>query len=90
MRSVEIWERDPKYTQTDLENEASRRNHAENASEREAEGESGIKQALASELSEIWGAGWKPEGPLDFPVKIKSDFVRKEVIRFVAEGMMAI
>ncbi len=85
LRSVEIWERDPKYTQTDLENEASRRNHAENGSQRETEGDSGIKQALASELSKIWGAGWKPEDPLDFPVKIKSDLVRKEVIRFVAE-----
>ena len=85
LRAVEIWERAGKFTVNQLENEALRRNLADNSPQEGTKEMFDEKQASDSELSKIWGKDWKPDGALDFPVKIKTEFARKEAIRFVAE-----
>jgi 2-oxoisovalerate dehydrogenase E1 component len=70
---------------SELEEEASRRNN-------EPSKDVGQKQDIASEndgtqsfLPKIWGAGWKPHLSLDFPQRIESGNVRRELMVFIAE-----
>ena len=82
-RSVEIWERDPRSKIRDLEEEVARRNAGISAEEETApEPANDEPQSL---LPKIWGSGWKPEIPLEFPQRVSTGQVRDELLGFIAE-----
>lgn len=83
-RSVEIWEREPRTKISDLEEEVSRRNAGLSLGE-ETLHDLSSHDDPQSLLPKIWGSGWKPESPLEFPQRVSSGHVRDELLGFIAE-----
>jgi len=83
-RSVEIWEREPRTKISDLEEEVSRRNAGLSLGE-ETLHDLSSHDDPQSLLPKIWGSGWKPESPLEFPQRVASRHVRDELLGFIAE-----
>lgn len=81
-RSLEIWERDPRSKIGELVEEAARRNAGLSIEEGALGHPNDEPQAL---LPKIWGSGWKPESPLEFPQKVSIKCVRDELLGFIAE-----
>ena len=83
-RSVEIWERDPRSKIRELEEEVARRNTGISVEEETTRVPSSDDDPQ-SLLPKIWGSGWKPEIPLEFPQRVSSGHVREELLEFIAE-----
>ena len=83
MRSIEIWERNPKDI-VSLEEEVQRRNEGSvvdsgaDVNERE-------NDLLRSNTPKIWGKGWIPTNALAFPSKLNSKTAKSRLLEFVAE-----
>lgn len=82
---LEIWERDVGNCISELEKEADTRNELISRGKTAEDVELMIKDDPQSLLPRIWGAGWKPGSPLDFPQPIKSGIVKKMLLEFIAE-----
>ena len=83
-RNVEIWERSHKTGVAILEEEVARRNGEESGGE-ETPGQQVDGGHPQSFMSEIWGVGWKPSFPLEFPKKIESETAKGMLLEFIAE-----
>ena len=81
-RSLEIWERDPRSKIGELVEEAARRNSGLSIEEEPLDRPNDEPQSI---LPKIWGSGWKPEIPLEFPQKVSIESVRDELLGFIAE-----
>ena len=81
-RSLEIWERDPRSKIGELVEEAARRNAGTSIEEGGLDRPNDEPQSI---LPKIWGSGWKPEIPLEFPQKVSIESVRDELLGFIAE-----
>ncbi len=81
-RSLEIWERDPRSKIGELVEEAARRNSGISIEEGALDRPNDEPQSI---LPKIWGSGWKPEIPLEFPQKVSIECVRDELLGFIAE-----
>ena len=83
-RSVRIWERESGISDSELQQEAERRNLA---AEESVQASSDMVSDISSQaaLPNIWGAGWQPDSALAFPSAIKSETARVEFLRFFAE-----
>tara|TARA_B100001250_G_scaffold322086_1_gene285280 strand:+ start:1565 stop:4261 length:2697 start_codon:yes stop_codon:yes gene_type:complete len=80
---VEIWERDPRVKIRDIEEEISRRNSGISLEEETISSPS--NDDPQSQLPKIWGSGWKPELPLEFPQRVSASDIRDELLGFIAE-----
>lgn len=81
-RSLEIWERDPRSKIGELVEETARRNAGISTEEGALDHPDDEPQSI---LPKIWGSGWKPEIPLEFPQKVSIERVRNELLGFIAE-----
>ncbi len=80
---MEIWERDPRVKIRDIEEEISRRNSGISLEEETISSPS--NDDPQSQLPKIWGSGWKPELPLEFPQRVSASDIRDELLGFIAE-----
>ena len=83
-RSVRIWERGVGVSDSELQQEADRRNSAAYTSE-QVPSEVSTDVTSQSTLPNIWGIGWQPDSALEFSNPLKSETARIEFLRFFAE-----
>ena len=83
-RSVRIWERGVGVSDSEIQQEADRRNSAAYTSE-QVPSEISTDVTSQSTLPNIWGIGWQPDSALEFSNPLKSETARIEFLRFFAE-----
>jgi len=86
-RNVQIWEREASLDPRELAIEAERRDDVINKLEEDigSVSSSPSEEASQSDLSVIWGAGWRPAHVLEFSKPLQSEAARAELLRFFAE-----
>ena len=81
-QQAEVWERSFETSMEELQSEANLRNSDETEV---GSGEKNSGPVNQQDLPPLWGGGWRPKAPLDFPSTLPQETARSELMRFLGE-----
>ena len=81
-QQAEVWERSFETSMEELQSEANLRNSDETEV---GSGEKNSGPVNQQDLPPLWGGGWRPKAPLDFPSTLPQETARSELMRFLVE-----